>query len=491
MRRKIRITRRKKERNNRMKEIAEALFNMAQGDYSVRLQTSSRQDELDAITSAVYMLSEEMSSLTNRLKAEKKYVEDVVQSLADSFILADLSGKVEVVNKATCELTGYSDEELIGRPISMLFSGEVSVFCEESLKKLVDDGTAMNFETSYLDKKGEKSPALITISIMRDTERQASGILILGRDMTKQKEDEEKLVLYKIMAESAQDAIFFKDLDSRYIIANAKVLEIMEATRKDVIGKNDYELMVDREEARRNVEDDKYVFRTGEVKEVTKQMTAPDGQEYWFQAIRVPVFDSDGNVRGLVGVARDITERKRLADNLATSEKRFRSMVENAGDIIVICNLERKIEFISPSVQRISGFKPDELLGKDFRDFVHPEEVEDALKSMDGAASSPKESQALDVRFLGKNGEWLYGEAVGQAIIDESGELKIIANVRDITERKKAEEEIARLSRRVAEEYEEARRKIAIDLHDEIGQSLNALKIELGIIKGGGGGGTQ
>ena len=78
----------------------------------------------------------------------------------------------------------------------------------------------------------------------------------------------EALKKYKYMVESAYDAIFFKDLKSRYIIANNKTLEAFGLSREEVIGKNDYELMADKEEAKINIEDDQFVFNTGKTKEI-------------------------------------------------------------------------------------------------------------------------------------------------------------------------------------------------------------------------------
>jgi PAS domain S-box-containing protein len=118
------------------------------------------------------------------------------------------------------------------------------------------------------------------------------------------------------MVESAHDAIFFKDLDSRYVIVNDKASECFGLAREEVIGKDDFELMPDTGEAAKNVEDDLEVFVTGEPKEIIKRMTTPDGTSYWLQAIKVPYFDADGKITGLVGIARDITDRKHAEDRI-------------------------------------------------------------------------------------------------------------------------------------------------------------------------------
>ncbi|MEW6608934.1 MAG: PAS domain S-box protein [bacterium] len=144
----------------------------------------------------------------------------------------------------------------------------------------------------------------------------------------KLKQSGERLKLYQYMVESAHDAIFFKDLESRYIIANNKALEAFGLSREEVIGKNDFELMQDKEEAKKNVEDDQTVFKTGKPQEITKHMTDAAGKKYWFQAIKVPQFDDNGNIIGLVGIARDITRQKWMEEELRKHTDHLEELVQ-------------------------------------------------------------------------------------------------------------------------------------------------------------------
>ncbi len=134
-----------------------------------------------------------------------------------------------------------------------------------------------------------------------------------GRKSTKEalRRAEERIGIYQFIVESVHDSIFFKDLESRYLIINTKTADAFGLPKEQVVGMNDYEIMPNKEEARKNIEDDQLVFKTGKPKEITKHMTGADGKECWFRAIKFPKFDDKGNVAGLIGIAHNITEQKR------------------------------------------------------------------------------------------------------------------------------------------------------------------------------------
>ena len=138
----------------------------------------------------------------------------------------------------------------------------------------------------------------------------------LEKSETEYQRAEGRLKIYQDMVESAHDAIFFKDLESRYIVANSRALEAFGLPREEVIGKSDYEIMPDQKEAEKNIADDQLVFETRRAIEITEHMTGANGKEYWFDAIKVPQFDDKRNVTGLIGIARDITERKQMQEQL-------------------------------------------------------------------------------------------------------------------------------------------------------------------------------
>jgi len=186
---------------------------------------------------------------------------------------------------------------------------------------------------------------------------------ILGNALER-KRAEEKLKRYQFMVESAHDAIFFKDLESRYIIANNKTLETFGLPKEKVIEKNDYELMSNKKEVKKNIEDDQLVFKTSKPKETIKHMTGADGKEYWFQAIKVPQYDHKGNIVGLVGIARDITKRKQAEEEIIRTKEYLQNIINSASEVIISFDKNNRVTTWNKTAEHVTGYKARDVVGR-------------------------------------------------------------------------------------------------------------------------------
>jgi PAS domain S-box-containing protein len=151
----------------------------------------------------------------------------------------------------------------------------------------------------------------------------------------------------------------------------------------------------------------------------------------------------------LFAIAIDISDRKRVEQELRESEERLRALVKNASDILVIIDPDGTQRYVSPPVERITGYRPDEVIGLTIDKVIHPDDMPAMMKVWNEVLSRPAEIHKIAYRHIHKTGGWVYLEAIGQSFLDEPAIRGVVGSVRDITERKKAEEEKAGLETRL------------------------------------------
>jgi two-component system sensor histidine kinase/response regulator len=136
----------------------------------------------------------------------------------------------------------------------------------------------------------------------------------------------------------------------------------------------------------------------------------------------------------------EIAERERIEQVLRGSEEHFRSLIENATDIITILDIDGTIRYESPAAERVLGYKPEELIGRNANEFTHPDDGPATSVLMAEVSRPGNGPVSLEIRFKHRSGDWRTLEVLGRLIRDESGAAQIIINSRDITDRKRAAE---------------------------------------------------
>jgi len=188
---------------------------------------------------------------------------------------------------------------------------------------------------------------------------------------------------------------------------------------------------------------------------------------------------------GLIGLVTDITERKRAAELLRQSDERFRLMVESVRDYaIFMLDPGGHVVSWNRGAQRLKGYRAPEILGQHFSRFYPEDDIERGKPDQEllvAAAETRLEDEGWRVR---KNGTRFWANVVITALRDQTGTLRGFAKVtRDVTERKRAEELRARLTRQLMVAQDAERRRIARELHDETGQALTGLLVGLRTIE--------
>jgi diguanylate cyclase (GGDEF)-like protein/PAS domain S-box-containing protein len=131
---------------------------------------------------------------------------------------------------------------------------------------------------------------------------------------------------------------------------------------------------------------------------------------------------------------------------IAGSEAYFRSLVENARDVIHVINADRTTRYISPSIERLLGYTPEELVGRGALDLLHPDDREAAVEQLRRTPDAPEAGRPIQVRVRHRDGSWRIFEGIGRNLLDDPVVQGIIVNSRDVTRRRANEEELERLA---------------------------------------------
>jgi nitrogen fixation negative regulator NifL len=169
-----------------------------------------------------------------------------------------------------------------------------------------------------------------------------------------------------------------------------------------------------------------------------------DGSLYTEEQTITPVTGGAGVVTHFIAVKQDVTEFREVSERLQARDDLFRLLLENALDIITILDIDGTIRYESPSVRRILGFEPHELEGRRAFEFMPEEDVQRAIVVLGELRIAPGRTATLEFRFRHKDGSWRILEAIGKNMLDHPMLAGLLINSRDVTERRRIEDELAR-----------------------------------------------
>jgi two-component system, cell cycle sensor histidine kinase and response regulator CckA len=228
----------------------------------------------------------------------------------------------------------------------------------------------------------------------------------------------------------------------KYLYVNDRFLQLVGRTRSEVIGRTSVDLAFwgDPEERRRTLEE---LGRKGSLRDVPVGIRRATGERR--DALVSLELVELGGQQCLLGLSYDVTERKQAEAAVRASEERFRALVENSAEAIVLVDGTGAVLYQSPSAFRILGFSAEERRGRNALELVHPEDLPRAGATLQAclAARGPL-PHPLEARVRHKDGSWRDLEMVATNHLADAAVQAIIVNYRDVTDRKRAEENLRR-----------------------------------------------
>lgn len=240
------------------------------------------------------------------------------------------------------------------------------------------------------------------------------------------------------------------DTDGNIVYANDKFCEISQYAREEIIGQN-HRLI---NSGFHPPEFFNALWKTisqGKIWHGNIRNRRKDGSYYWVASTIVPFFDKHGRPERFFSIRTDITHALAIDAALQKSEERFRLLAENALDVISLRDLDGRYTYVSPSCKRVLGYTPDELIGHDGYEFLHPDDIEKVRESLHQPAIRGEEAYCGYYRLRCKRGEYIWVDASAVPIRDASGHIAgMQVSSRDVTARKKVEDVLRLHDRAIA-----------------------------------------
>jgi PAS domain S-box-containing protein len=383
---------------------------------------------------------EKHRSLAEKLKA-------ILASSPDAIIISDLNGKLIDCNEATLLLSGYSSkEEIVGKSSFEFIAEKDRERALKDLRKAIGQGTTKNIEYTLLKKGKEEYLGELSANALRDSLGNLTGFVATIRDITERKQKEKQLKeseeKYRDLFENAVDAILTLDLKGSITAVNNSVLRFG-YKKEDLVGKNILDFVS--KEYWPAVTRDFSKVTQGEPAKNETELAVPAGKilvEYNARAII-----KENNVAGVQINIRDITGRKRSEELLRESEERFRGLFEGIQDPVgIFVGKEGRLIDYNKAFKKLSRYTDEELKGKAFLDFVHPDDHAMVLEKYQTEYSEDKLPLLYEIRGMNKEGESIPLEISVSTYKKKGRAIGIEVIHRNITERKRYEQSLSALN---------------------------------------------
>jgi PAS domain S-box-containing protein len=383
--------------------------------------------------------------------------------------------KLLYANRATSEITGYSNEELLGRSFWSMLQPQSVPYIRERMK-LRSEGKQVpeQFEAGIFAKDGTARWIEFNGKLFDYDGRQA--VICVALDVTARQRSNQELQKsqerIRLAAESAGIATWEWDIRKNVVSWSPELRRTFGFEDAQELGTTFDALLArvhgdDRDRVRRSIES-----AASEHQDLSVEFRILRGDERWGWAFaKAKIFyDTEGMPESIVGVTVDVTGAKAAEQAVQESEERFRITFNQAAVGMAHCGLDGTLLMANQKLSDILGYPVEDIFGKRFHSFTHGEDLPASVEKLESMLAGKCNSYRVENRYVRKDGSLIWGQVTSALVRDERGAPKyIIAVIEDITERRRAEEAL-RNSEKLA-----ATGRLAASIAHEINNPLEAV----------------
>ena len=451
----------------RLKALLTASRRLGKGDLTARTGLVHEEDELGRVTTAFDAMAgelerkeQERKDAEEALHSQYRFLQDMVDAIPHPVFYKDRNAVYRWCNKAFEEYVGQPKEAIIGKTVFQVQPKEVADTYYLMDRELFSHPGTQAYETVVQNSSGSKREVVITKAAYREADGTVGGLIGVMVDITGQRQAEEALrrseEKYRSIFNDSVLGIFQTTPDGRFLTVNQAFAEIHGFdTAQEMIA-----MTADIATQFYINPDERVRFKKStETDDVTKQfetnMYRKDRTTIWVRMNARAIRDGDGNVLYYEGTLEDITDRRKAEDALRESEERYRVAIENSNDGVAILRGERHVYVNQRFVEMFGYESTGEILGTTNSIIVHPDDremVRDTLLRRQRGEPAPKR---YEFRGIKKDGMPVYVDVSATDTVYQGNPVSL-AYLRDITERKRAEEALIRAEEKYRSIFENA-----------------------------------
>jgi two-component system sensor histidine kinase/response regulator len=402
----------------------------------------------------------------------------LINNLPDLIYVKDIQGRKMISNTADWQASGGKRmEDVVGKTDFDTYPAELATRFWADDKIVLDSGKpVINREKPGRDSQGNPIWRLTTKVPLRDDNGQIVGLVGIGRDITEYKEykrAEEALVKEQYEMQNEMQTlmnylptyIYFKDRASRFIrISKSQALRFGLSDPAQAIGKSDFDFFT-KEHAQPAYEDEQAIIRTGQPLIKEEKETWADHPFAWVSTTKMPMRDNEGNIIGTFGISTDITERKRVEEELVREKKFLEALNLNSPVAIVVLDNDERILSCNPAFEKLYGYKSEEILGALLDTIITTDET--SVEAQQFTKQVMQSTVHAISKRRRKDGSLVDVEIFGAPVFVEGNKIAALAIYYDISELMRA--------RREAEDANRAKSEFLANMSHEIRTPMNGV----------------